>query len=369
VPSYSIVQSSRALHIFNEIKKEFSDTYLIMQSSNENEFELDNLIQVKPFVDLKGKFILLKGMIFRLQLTLFTFKFAITNKIDFVILRGYDCIFLLILLKIIGVRVYYDFHGRYNLELTQQGRFLRSFFVKNIDKIILKYSDKLIVVSEGIKNQISKYEKKCIILPNGVDLDRIKNANNECLIELPADKKIIGFIGNWESFMKIDDICESLNYLSNCTGLIIGLGYNAKFFVDKYKGMNIIFTGRISQEKVYTLLNKMDICIIPYDQNDSHSRNSDFFSSRKAKEYIAAGKPIIVADVIGKEGWLVEYKNCLLYESGNSKDLADKITELLNTDDLYKTMSENNKRLAEQFTWGNLMKHSGLIEEIMNYDT
>ena len=369
VPSYSIVQPSRALHIFNEIKKEFPDTYLIMQSSDENDFELDNLIQVKPFVDIKGKFILLKGMIYRLQLTIFSFKFAIINKMDFAILRGYDCIFLLILLKIIGVQVYYDFHGKYDLELTQQGRFLRSFFVKNIDKIILKYSDKIIVVSEGIKNQISEYERKCILLPNGVDLDKIKNANYKCSTELPADKKVIGFIGNWESFMKIEDVCESLTYLSDCVGVIIGRGYNAEHIIDKYQTIdNIIFTGKVPHEKVYALLKKFDVCIIPYDKNDKHSQYPNFFSARKTKEYIAAGKPIIVADIIGKEGWLVENKNCLLYESGDPKDLADKIKTLINDEKMYRTLSENNERLAEEFTWKRLIKQSGLIEEIGDND-
>ncbi|MCC7575382.1 MAG: hypothetical protein KK926_00935, partial [Methanomethylovorans sp.] len=114
-----------------------------------NEVELDNLIQVKPLIRIDGSFSLLKGMIYRLQLTLSAFRFAIRSHRDFAILRGYDSIMLLVLLKLIGVKVYSDFHGKYDLELSQRGKHLRSFFVKYIDMITLKLSDRIIVVSEG----------------------------------------------------------------------------------------------------------------------------------------------------------------------------------------------------------------------------
>lgn len=364
-PVGSQPQPSRALHVFNELKRRFPDTYIIMQKVEGKTSGLENLIQVKPIIPIKGKFQLLKGIIFRFQIAIFTLWFAVSKKIDVVILRGYDTILVHPFLKLLGIKTFYDFHGLYHRELIQQNRRLRGFFVRLIDKITFRLSSKIIVVSGGIKMQIQEYQNKCLYLPNGVDIEKIRNVDYGHSIELPTDKKIIGFIGNWESFMKIEDVCESLKYLSGCVGVIIGRGYNAEHVIDKYQAIeNIIFTGKISYEKVYALLEKIDVCIIPYDKNDKHSQYPDFFSARKTKEYIAAGKPIIVADVIGKEGWLVENKNCLLYESGNSKDLADKINTLLNDEKLYRTLSKNNRRLAEEFTWEHLIKRSGLMEEI-----
>ena len=364
-PTFSRSQPSRALYIFNELKRRFPDTYIIMQKGEGKVSELENLIQVKPIIPIKGKLQLLKGIIFRFQIAIFTLWFVISKKIDFVILRGYDTILVHPFLKLLGIKTFYDFHGLYHRELIQQNRRLRAFFVRYIDKITFRLSNKIILVSAGIKMQIQKYQNKCLHLPNGVDIGKIKNANYECSIELPVDKKVIGFIGNWESFIKIEDVCESLKYLSNCIGVIIGWGYNVEYIIDKYHTIeNIIFTGKLPQEEVYALLKKIDVCILPYDKNDKHSRYQDFFSSRKTKEYIAAGKPIIVADVIGKESWLVENKNCLLYESRDPKDLADKIDILLNNEKLYKTLSGNNKKLAEEYTWENVIKRSGLIEII-----
>ncbi|MGD9779333.1 MAG: glycosyltransferase [Methanomethylovorans sp.] len=366
VPSYSVVQSSRALHIFSELSKEFQDMYLIMQSYDKNEVEMDNLIQVRPFISMDGSFSLLKGMLYRLQLTLFAFRFAIRHHLDFAILRGYDSIMLLVLLKLIGVRVYSDFHGKYDLELSQRGKHLRSFFVKYIDKTTLKFSDRIIVVSEGIEAQIQEYKEKCILIPNGIDVQKIDDANTDVhTFDLKGYKKVVGFVGNWESFMNVEDMCQAAEYIPDVLFVIVGEGFNASQLMEKYRIYdNVIFAGRRPQKEAFSIMYKFDICILPYDKMDAHSRYPGFFSSRKTKEYIAAGKPIIVADVIGKESCLIPGYNCVLYESRDPRDLADKISELFSDTSLLASMGKNNFEMRERFTWNYLIQNSGIIKDL-----
>lgn len=369
-PSYSVVQSSRALHIFEEIRKIHSETYLIMQKNLKNEISTENLFQVKPTFNLGGKeskLRLLKRILFRLHMTLHIIHTLIVNKIDYIIIRGTDTALLYPFLKILKIKIYYDFHGKYDIELQQQNRNFRAFFVKWIDKFILKYADGIIVVSNGIKSQIEEYSEKCILLTNGVDIERIESANAECPVDIPEDKKVIGFIGNWEEFMNIEDICETASLLPNYLIVIVGYGYKAAQKIDKYKDQpNILFTGKLPQIETYSILNRFDICVLPYDKEDLHSQYPDFFSSRKTKEYIAAGKPIVVADVIGKEAWLKPEENCLLYESRNPEDLAEKISILLNDKELYANMCKNNRELAKQFEWNAIVQNSGILEDIQN---
>ncbi|ATU08094.1 glycosyltransferase family 4 protein [Methanohalophilus portucalensis] len=369
-PGYSIVQSSRALHIFEEITKYYPETYLLMQKSKNSSICLDNLICIKPKLNLEGKeskYRLLKRVLFRFQIALYIFYFITINKIDYVFLRGYDTILLYPFLKLLKIKIYYDFHGKFDVELQQLNRNLRAFFVKWIDKFILRYADGIIVVSNGIKAQIEEYSDKCILLPNGVDVKRIESTEAECPVDIPEDKKVIGFIGNWEEFMNIEDICESVSLLSNCMIVIVGYGYKAAQKIDKYKDQpNILFTGKLPQIETYSILNRFDICVLPYDKEDLHSQYPDFFSSRKTKEYIAAGKPIVVADVIGKEAWLKPEEHCLLYESRNPEDLAEKISILLNDKELYANMSKNNRELAKQFEWNVIVQNSGILEDIQN---
>lgn len=366
VPSYSVVQSSRALHIFSELNKEFKEMYVIMQSYDKNEVEIDNLLQVRPFISMDGSLSLLKGMLFRLQLTLFAFRFAIRHHMDFAILRGYDSIMLLVLLKLIGVKVYSDFHGKYDLELSQRGKHLRSFFVKYIDWTTLKLSDRLIVVSEGIEAQIQEYSKKCLMIPNGIDIHRIDNANIDMYtFDLKGYKKVVGFVGNWESFMNVEDMCQAAEHIPEVLFVIVGEGFNASKLMEKYSTYdNVIFTGRRPQNEAFSIMHRFDICILPYDKMDEHSKHPGFFSSRKTKEYIAAGKPIIVADVIGKESCLIPGYNCVLYESRNPRDLADKISEMFNDTSLLVSMGKNNFEMREHFTWKYLIQNSGIIKDI-----
>jgi len=247
-PVCSQPQPSRALHVFNELKRRFPDTYIIMQKGEKNLPGLDNLIQVKPIIPIEGKFQLLKGIIFRFQIAIFTLWFAISKKIDVAILRGYDTILIHPFLKLLGIKTFYDFHGLYHRELIQQNRGIRAFFVQYIDKITFRLSTKIIVVSDGIKMQIQEYQSKCLYLPNGVDIERIQNVDYEHSIELPEDKKVIGFVGNWEQVMKMEDICESIKYLDATIALIIGKGYKAEDLFRKYKNDHkIIFTGKIDK--------------------------------------------------------------------------------------------------------------------------
>ncbi|UGV40621.1 glycosyltransferase [Methanococcoides orientis] len=363
--SYSIVQSSRALHIFNEIKKHYPNTYLMLQKNELNEVLLENLVQIKPKIAIDGKLILLKGILFRLQMSLQIFHFLISKKIDYVLLRGYDTIILYPFLKLFNIKIYYDFHGRYDLELSQKKRFVRAFMVKLINKVIFKHSDKIIVISDGVKAQIEEYAHKCIYLPNGVDIEKIESIDTVNPINIPEDKKVIGFIGNWEQVMKIDDICDSVDYLRDVVVVIVGQGYQYNRIINKYgRKENVILTGRIEQNLAFSLLKRMDICIVPYDKNFYMSKIKNFFSNRKISEYLAAGKPMVIADIGGIPGYLKENINYIKYDSNNPQNLANKVEYLINNTRLYSQMSNDNRTLAKEFDWESIVTKSGLFDDL-----
>ena len=369
IPSYSVVQSSRALHLFLTLKEKFTDTHLIMKYSEKNEVQYENLIQVKPIIKIDGKFILIKGMLYRLQFSFFAFRHILSHHCDFAILRGYDSILLMLLSKISGVKVFYDFHGKYDLELSQQGRHVRALFVKYIDKLAFELCDGIIVVSKGIEAQVSEYKEKCIIIPNGVDIHKIDDINaSDYKLDLRGYTKVVGFVGNWEYHMNVEDMCLAAEYAPDVLFIIVGEGFNAGNLVNKYKDIsNIVFTGRLPQIDAFAVMHKFDICILPYDKSrTAHSDHHDFFSARKTKEYIAAGKPIIVSDVIGKEAFLIPDFNCALYESRNPKDLADRIRELFNNPQLLSSMGSNNMNMRNKFSWDGLIGDSGIIEKILD---
>lgn len=299
-------------------------------------------------------------------MTIEILKFIRQKKITSVILRGFDTTLLFPLLKFKKVKIFYDFHGRYNLELLQIKRYILAAFVKFCDIIILGLADRILVVSEGIQSQIPEYQRKCMPLENGIDIEMIEAARErEPIIDLPNDKYIVGFIGNWEQVMIIDDICNGVDFLDDTISLIIGKGYEAERIFSNYNdGVKHIFTGQINQKDALNLLYRMDVCVIPYDKDYYMSQLKNFFSNRKIYEYMSAGKPIIVSNITGKPEFLIENTNCLLYESRNPRDLAEKIVYLKTNPKIADEMGKNNKELAKKFTWENIIKNSGILDEL-----
>jgi len=361
-------QATRAIALHKEIHTHFPYTFLMMNEGDKPCVE-ENYYLLRPLIPSEGRYRAirtLKGIISRIHMTMVIFTFVRQKKITSVILRGFDTTLLFPLLKLKKVKIFYDFHGRYNLELLQIKRYILSAFVKVCDIIILNLSDRILVVSEGIQSQIPEYHHKCLLVENGVDIGMIEEAiENEPPIKIPDDKYVVGFIGNWEQVMILDDICNAVEFVDNTISLIIGKGYDAERIFLRYNdSLKNIFTGKIDQKDAFNLLHRMDVCVIPYDDDYYMSKIKNFFSNRKIYEYMAAGKPIIISNIEGKPKFLVEGTNCLTYESGDPKDLADKIALLKNNPKIAEEIGKNNKELAKKFTWENIIKNSGILDEL-----
>lgn len=71
---------------------------------------------------------------------------------------------------------------------------------------------------------------------------------------------------------------------------------------------------------------------------------------------LAAGMPIITTRIRAAADYLNEPDNCLWVNPRNPHDLAEKITRVLDDDNLRSTMSANNHHLAEQFSPANIAR-------------
>ena len=76
----------------------------------------------------------------------------------------------------------------------------------------------------------------------------------------------------------------------------------------------------------------------------------------------------LISDVVGKEDFLEEFKNCLFYEPNNPKDLASKVMCIIKDKNLLTSMSKANKVLSQDFSWENVVKNSGIINELNKFD-
>jgi len=85
---------------------------------------------------------------------------------------------------------------------------------------------------------------------------------------------------------------------------------------------------------------------------------------RKVKDYLGLGKPILMANVKGRERFLIPYENVIFYHPSNIEDLAQKIRILTSDETITEKMRKNNITLARRFNWQVLVEKSGIIEKL-----
>lgn len=287
------------------------------------------------------------------------------EKIKYILSRGFylglEGIFLA---KMFGLKSIFDFAGYVWQEEIHRGHKYKPFLTKILEEFCIKNSDIIITQTESNKRTIRNLNEHVLVIKNGVNLKEFEDSQpqedilNKYLIS--RAKPIVGFIGNWENWMKIEDLLNASRYLDNISVVVVGRGRNFTKYRNEFK--NIIFAGRIPHKDAMNFLMNFDLCVCPHSKDEIMKHKS----AMKTFEYMAAGKPIIVSDVMGKENFLIEEVNCLTYKPEDPRDLADKIEVLLRDDELRNKMGKNNRELVKRFSWNENIEKSGLIEILKN---
>ena len=260
------------------------------------------------------------------------------------------------------VRTIYDFGGYIHQEEIHRGHRFKPVLTRCLERTCLRRSDILITQTASNQQALKEFRKKVFVIENGVDLDLMASlsaARSEPIESMNSLRRpIVGFIGNWENWMNIEDLIDVPSHLENASIVIVGQGKTLEGYKKRYPG--VLFTGRLPHRKTMALLLDFDICVSPY----SPDAIMKYKQAMKTVEYLAAGKPILMSRVEGRESFLREGENCLTYNPGSSSDLARGIREIWDDPVLRERMGRNNLALAKEFTWKKTLERSGLIEAL-----
>ncbi len=355
---YNNAPSSRAWHVSGELNNCGIKTIIVTRKATADSISGENIIAIKPIL-CRGFF---GNLLFLFQISVAMLQHLFDSRVDYLIVRGCHLALTSILFKLWHKGIIYDFHGYAYKEEVVEGRKLRAKTTKPFDWLALRLAEHILVIREELKQSLPvNFQKKTILLPNGVDLEEFAAREDEGILDrysIPQGKKLVGFVGNWEAWIAMEDLLASVKYLDTDVKLIV-VGKGRKFEEYKVGYPSVLFTGRVPHRDAVELLRRMDICVLPY------SHQPILKDTRKASEYLAAGKPIVVANTTERERYLVEGESALLYEAGNPEDLAEKVKYLLSNEELYARISRNNLELAKQFSWKEVIARSGLIELLL----
>ena len=265
-----------------------------------------------------------------------------------------------------------EVNGIIENELALSGAsIIRQYFFKYIQKKVYSSCNKIITVTEQIKEWIiDKYsvpDKKVRTFNNGVNIDRFKPYDKLKVrkkFNIPENKFIIGFLGSlfpWCGLEHLIEAAEDVLQDYPDTLFLIGGGQEpVKSELEKMvkaKDLNdyFIFSGQISWENAPEFISAFDIGI-----ETKEVKNHTSFSPLKIYSYLACEKPAIVPNITGVENLFKDNNIGFVFECGNSTDLAEKICDFRRLPE--KTICELSRNAREcvekNYSWKKIVKES-----------
>jgi glycosyltransferase involved in cell wall biosynthesis len=272
------------------------------------------------------------------------------------------------------------FHPHIFFILTlQEGKNLnyQSFIINWLRSLIIKRADIVTVISRYLEEYVKEIikfnafvykkiencqkNKKIMLIPNGVDLQKFQMKNDKLQIKFKfqnPNQRVIISISRLVPKNGLTDLIKAFNLLNtkynikNIKLVIIGDGdQREELFnlVSNLKlGDKVEFIGSISNDKIYEYLSLASVFVRP---SLSEGLGTAFL------EAMAVGLPVIGTPVGGIPDFLKEGETGLFCRVGDPEDLAEKINKVLTDDKLKNKLILNARKLVEEkYTWDKVAK-------------
>ena len=256
------------------------------------------------------------GVIFRLK------KHLIYSNIGLLHTHNYKSNLLgLLAAKLVGIPVVSTAHG-----FTGMTRAVS--FYESLDRFILRFFDRVVVVTEGVLRRFPPLKKR--LIKNGLDIAKFSNAKSQRMdirkkFGISEGDIVIGTVGRLskEKNQKLllnaaKELVKKHNHLKF---LIVGTGPEEKHLkllaVDRKLSANVIFAGFLTN--MPDVYQAMDIFCLP-----SLTEGVPL----TVLEAMASKVPVVATWVGGDPGLFVDGKTGLLVESENVESLVVKLSDL-----------------------------------------
>ena len=254
------------------------------------------------------------------------------------------------------------------------GLFRRNEFILKIayifEEIVFKFTDAIIINSNGFKDYIikKKYKKSIVFIPNGLQIKEIESYKRICQ-ETNKHKKFTviytGMMGLPQNIISLVEVARSLRDFKDIEFKIIGTG------TQKDKVLELIKHYNLKNIKVYDPMPKKRVvkelakCHVAF----AHLRNDSAFDlvlPGKVIDYMGIGIPI-VAGVEGYTSKVISESNSgLVVEPDNYIKLSEAIMKIYKNRKLQEEYSNNGRDycLNNFCVEKNFIKYVDLIEEV-----
>jgi glycosyltransferase involved in cell wall biosynthesis len=252
-----------------------------------------------------------------------------------------------------------SFHNVY--ESPDKPKFHRRIF----NYLLSLYSSSLVAVSNRIVADMIRYDRvspeKIKVIHNGIPLEKFESQlsreDARKVLNLSQNDFIIGTVGRLTEQKGHRYLIDAVSRMRNVCTVIAGDGplmEEMRDYVNRNK-INCIFPGRMSNEKVPTLMRALDVFCFP-------SLWEGFATA--LVEAMAAGLPIVASDipphreVLGDAG--------LFVKAGDAASLSESLHSLISHTPFRSELGKRARERARVFSIENTVKaYQDLFEDIL----
>lgn len=205
----------------------------------------------------------------------------------------------------------------------------KSRFHRILTIFVVNRSDRVVTVSEEMKYVLEKLglpDEKIVVIGTGVDtcaFHPIEKDDARRALGLPADKKIVLYVGRLQKMKGVEEIYESARRMPETQFVMVG-GGEAKADLD-----NCVFAGEVSHDRIHLWMSASDLLVLP-----SYSEGLPCV----VMEALSCGIPAVVTAVGGNPELVIDGESGFLVPVGDVDALVRRIRQLLEDDELRERM-------------------------------
>lgn len=224
--------------------------------------------------------------------------------------------------------------------------FLNPAYKRLFWKRILPLSDVVICPTEDYIETVSqKYDverNRCVVVPSGIKLADFENIKTSEKISEPINILFVGRLSRQKNIPRLLEAFRLFQQRYDANLNIVGEGEDKlaiEGIIEKRRINNVIFHGRISNERLIKLYSTEDIFVLP----------SDFESFGIVNlEAMASGLPIVASDIPGLRNVL---KGCGILVKPMPENFANAMIKLVEDDDLRRDLIKKGKEKVKDYGW------------------
>jgi len=229
-------------------------------------------------------------------------------------------------------------------------------FMGPMQPVLQKFVNKLdakICVSEAARDLINRYfPDDYQVIPNGIDAHYFGGAGIEPVERFNDGRPNILFVGRMDKRKGFRYLLEAFVQVAQAipdARLIVVGAYSKEdkepfvWYAYEHHLSGVKFVGRVSPEELPRYYKTCDLFCAP-------STGFESFGI-VLLEAMAAGRPIVAANIAGYRSVLQDGREGLLVEPENERALAEAIIRVLRDPALRAAMGEQGRRKAEQYDW------------------